>query len=581
MITVSQVGSNGMKRELEQAVAGAVKNLFNVDVGVELTRPDEQFGDFATNVALRLAQAAQKNPREIAEQLKAKLTTDLSSKVSEITVAGPGFLNIRLSDAALVAGLKADVSVRWDMEAVIETNNPNPFKAMHIGHAFNAILADTIANLLGSGGARAHRVSYHGDVGLHVGKSMWSLLRYVNGNPAVLAEIKEADRNSFMSRMYAEGAAAYEQNEQAKVDIDSLTQQSFTLSDPLYKEVYETCKHWSFQQIDAIVHRLGNKPTVRRYLESEADFIGVQTVHQHVPDVFVQSNGALVFPGSKYGSFDNVYVTGNGLGLYGARDLGLMQLKHRDFPDAQKSYIVTAEEQRDYFKGVIKAAELCLPALTGVTQSISTGTVKLTSGKMSSRSGDVLEIDWLFEQIGKAVVARGGEATDDVLAGALRYQFLKVRIGSDVVFNVAEAVSLAGNSGPYLQYAHARARSILSKALTTTRTQHHESHKTGVEVLDAPDPQKAKEPMFQPGERSLARKIGEYGEVADKAITDLLPHHICTYLYELAQVFNSFYEHNRVIDDDRETVRLQLVTAYANTLKKGLDLLGIQAPEHM
>lgn len=552
-----------MKQELEQALAAVVEQLFSVRLDVELTRPAPQFGDYATNVALQLAKRLGKNPREVADTLARSeaLMHASSDKIREVSVAGPGFLNLHLSDRALGEALEPHPTVRWSGEAVIETNNPNPFKAMHIGHAFNAILADTLANLIDASGAKTHRVSYHGDVGAHVGKSMWSILRYIQGDPNTLLAIPVPDRNRFMSRMYAEGATAYKENEQAKAEIDALAQQSFTLDDPLYRQVYETCKHWSFEQIDHLVQRLGNKPTGRRYLESEADALGVQTVNQHVPDVFQESNRALVFPGSKYGSFDNVFVSSTGRGLYGARDLGLMQLKHRDYPSATKSYIVTAEEQRDYFRGVIKAAELCLPALSGFTVNVSTGTVKLASGKMSSRTGDVLEVAWLFDQVAEAVKARGGQADDSIIAGALRYQFLRVRIGNDVVFDVAEAVSLQGNSGPYLQYAHARARSLLAKATAS--------------------PAPITDVQLEAEERLLARKISEYGEVADRAVAELLPHHICGYLYELAQEFNRFYEHNRVLDDEREAVRLTLVHAYADTLKRGLELLGIHAPDHM
>lgn len=552
-----------MRQQIESAVADIARRLYAFEGSVELNRPDGQFGDFATNIALQLAKPAGKNPREVAEAIAAELRKALADDVSEVSIAGPGFINVRLSDVALVRSVAtARAKAAASSEAVIETNNPNPFKAMHIGHAFNAILADSIANLLEAGQSITHRVSYHGDVGAHVGKSMWSLLKFVDGDATKLATVPEVERNSFMSRMYAEGAAAYKSNETARQEIDELARQSFTRQDPLYRQVYEICFSWSFEQIDRAVARLGNKPVERRYLESQADALGVETVRAHVPDVFVESDGALVFHGSQYGSFDNVFVGSNGRGLYAARDLGLMQLKNRDYPAATKSYIVTAEEQCDYFKGVIKAAELCLPQLTGVTVNISTGTVKLSTGKMSSRNGDVLEISWLFDQVAEAMRARGSEPDDSLIAGALRYQFLKVRIGSDVVFDVEESVSLQGNSGPYLQYAHARARSILAKA--------------GGEAADF-----AADVSFEADERTLLRKISEYSETVDKAVAELMPHHICTYLYELAQTFNRFYEKNLVVGDPRQAIRLKLVEQYASTLKSGLGLLGITAPDRM
>lgn len=237
-----------------------------------------------------------------------------------------------------------------------------------------------------------------------------------------------------------------------------------------------------------------------------------------------------------------------------------MHLKREQYhPD--KSYIITGEEQGAYFRGVIAAAGQIWEDQQDVTVNIPTGLVKLTTGKMSSRDGDVVEVEWLFEQFRAAIKARGGQPLDELIAGAMRYQFLKVKVGSDVVFDIEEAVSLTGNTGSYLQYAHARACSILEKSTAS-------APESSMNDLDA-------------AERTLLRKIGEYSEVAERAATELMPHHICTYLYELAQTFNRFYEQSRVIEDPREAIRVQLVQRYAATLKNGLALLGIHAPEKM
>lgn len=546
--------------QIRDLVAQTVKDLYGQEVTAVLTRPEPQFGDFATNVAMQLAKPLGRSPREIAEEICGQLKHE---SITKTEVAGPGFINITMSDVALIdmmQSLEPD-QARQGQTVVIETNNPNPFKAMHIDHAFNAVLGDTIANLVEAGGANTYRVSYHGDVGLHVGKSMYSLLKFIEGDPEKLYQIPEDERNSFMSRMYAEGSKAYKDDEVAHAEIEELAKQSFTREDAIYAAVYETCKTWSFQQIDQIVARLGNKPIVERFLESDAEVRGVKVVQNNTPEVFKESDGALVFEGSKHGSFDNAFVSKRGTGLYASRDLGLIQLKNEQYhPD--RSYIITAEEQRDYFKGVIAAADLCFPDQKGVTVNIPTGMVKLPSGKMSSRDGGVVEISWLFDQVADAVKARGGEPTDEMIAAVLRYQFLQVRIGGDVVFDINEAVSVSGNSGPYLQYAHARARSILRKASLQGR------------------PLQQGQPL-QSDERALVRKIGEYTETVNVAINELMPHHICNYLYELSQEFNRFYEKNRVIGDDRQDIRLYLVQKYADTLKNGLNLLGIHAPDQM
>lgn len=543
---------------LVEALKTAINDTFNHEITPIISRPEPQFGDYTTNVALQLAKPLGQNPRAIAEKLADSLAK--TGQYHSIEVAGPGFLNIFLKDEALLQLTRREPQPqRAGKTVVIETNNPNPFKAMHIGHAYNATLADTMANLVAVSGAKTHRVSYHGDIGAHVGKSMWAWLRYVDGDASKLENIPTNERNAWMNKMYAEGATAAKESPQAKQEIDELSRQSFTREDPLYASVYDTIKDWSFAQIDGNVARLGSAPTERRYLESEADPVGVATVRENVPNVFQESDGALVFKGSEHGSFDNAFVGSNGLGLYAARDLGLIQLKAQDFPAMDECIVVTGGEQAAYFKGVIAAAELALPELTGKLVNYSTGLVKLATGKMSSRTGDVVTIEWLFDEFGKAIAERGGKPDDEIIAGALRYQFLKVKIGGDVVFDVNEAVSLTGNTGSYLQYAHARARRIIEKS----SEQWHMP--TAVHTED----------------RALVRKLGEYHEIIELATRTLEPHHICTYLFELAQEFNRYYEQHQVVGSEHETHRVGLVHLYADTLKAGLTILGIYAPEKM
>ncbi len=550
-----------MKEKLEQLVHDVVERLFNIQVSADISRPDPQFGDAAINIAMQLTRELKKPPREIAEAIASEV--EKNADIAKVEVAGAGFINVRFTDEALARFLfhpEPAVLSRAGEVVVIETNNPNPFKDLHIGHAYNCIIADTIANLLEASGAKTHRVSYHGDVGLHVGRSMWAILKFVGGDLAKLDTIEPKDRAAFMSKMYVEGARADKEDEKAHTEIEELVKQSFKLGDPLFKQVYETCKLWSFNYLDTIIERLGSRLADKRYLESDANALGVETVKNHVGDIFSESKGAIIFKGEDYGLHTRVFIASRGTGLYEARDLGLMQLKQRDYnPD--KSYIVTAEEQKDYFNVVIKAAELVVPELSGITENISTGTVKLSTGKMSSRTGEVLNIEWLFEQLEAAIKARGAEPNEAIITAALRYAFLKVRIGSNVIFDINESVSIEGNSGPYLQYAYARARSILTKSKET--------------------PEVPEDEQFDEYERALVLKLQEYRNVTTHAMDELLPHYICTYLYELAQTFNRFYEHSRVIGDPREQLRLALLNQYAQTLRYGLELLNIPAPEHL
>lgn len=550
-----------MKSDVTTVLTDIIHELYQLDMVPELSRPDSEFGDFATNVAMQLAKQFGKKPHDIAKIIVERLRHD--DIVMSAEIAGPGFINICVTDREIIGAVQhpAMCTAGRGQIVVIETNNPNPFKDLHIGHAYNCIIADTIANLIETSLATVHRVSYHGDVGLHVGKSMWAILEWCQGDITRLDNVAETDRALFMSERYVEGATAYEQDTEAHIAIETLAKQSFAPTDEAYISAYELCKQWSFDYITTMVARLGSQPVEKRYLESEADSVGVATVRTHTGEVFSESDGAVVFAGEAFGLHTRVFIASRGTGLYEARDLGLMQLKQADFHPA-KSYIVTGQEQREYFKVVIKAAELALPELNGVTQNISTGTVKLSSGKMSSRTGNVLNIEWLFGQLRAALAERGGDQDDEqTLIGALRYAMLRVRIGGDVIFDIENALSLEGNSGPYLQYAHARACSIRDKA---TRA-----------------PEFPEDVVLDAHERALALKISEYDEVISLAISELLPHYVTTYLYELAQVFNRFYEHARIVGDEREAIRLSLVDAYRDRLATGLKILGIPAPDHL
>ncbi len=552
-----------MKSELEKIITDLVNEKFNKIYKVDVFRPETKFGDFSTNIALKLAKELNASSLDIANQLADDLRSQFSEIFQEINVAKPGFLNFFLRDRYLL--LDNDLNFKneqlKDQVIVIETNNPNPFKAMHLGHALNAIIGDSLANLLEIGGARVHRVSYHGDIGSHVGKTMWAVLKHINNDPKNLISVEPNSRYKFLADMYSEGAKAYQADINIKAEIISLADQSYKLDDPIYKQVYQTCKDWSFEELDEVLKRLGSKTVERRYLESEVEPAGVEIVKKNIDKYFFLSKGALIFRGEDYGLFTTVFVSSSDRGLYAARDLGLIELKQRDFsPD--KSMIVTASEQKDYFKVVIKASELCQIAKIGETNNITTGIVKLSSGKMSSRQGDAINIVWLFDEITAELSKYNKQVSQDLLVGAIRYQFLKVKLGSDIVFDIKQSISLQGNSGPYLMYAHARAQSIIRKSKQI--------------IESVPD-----DFNIEDSERNLVLKIADFKDTMAKTISQLKPHLLCLYLYELSQEFNRFYEKNKVIGSDREIIRLYLVKSYAEVLRTGLLSLGIKALDEM
>lgn len=531
-------------QELKQALKDACKRLFDADVEPELSRPDEKFGDYATNAALQLAKRQGTNPGELAGQLAEELRS--FPDISHVQVAGPGFINFRLKDDALA---KAAISAadlpktRAGQEILVEFGDPNPFKEMHVGHVYSYVAGDAISSLLETSGAEVHRLSYHGDVGLHVAKAIWGMQKIGTDD---------------ISSAYTHGAKAYEADEQAKQEINAINGHVYKKDDENINSLYERGKNKSFEHFDKILNMLSIS-TEKRYFESQSAEQGMEIVRQNTGKVFQESEGAIVYEGEKAGLHTRVFLTSQGLPTYETKDLGLAELKNRDYPNAAQSIIVTAHEQMEYFKVMLAAlAEINKP-LAEKTTHLYHGFISLSTGKMSSRTGDVYSALNLIQDVGQAAEKQFGQKSDNVRNAAIKYGFLKHRLGSDIIYDVAESISLDGNSGPYLQYAHARACSILAKADHTAEAP--------AELMD--------------GERSLVRKISEYPEVIEKAGNELMPHHICTYLYELAQAFNSFYEKNRVIGDERQAIRLQLVNSYSQVLKSGLKILNIEAPERI
>lgn len=553
--------------EIKQLIRTACAELFDVEVEVVLTRPDEQFGDYSTNVALQLSKQLGKNPREIAEAIAVKTREKRENSVKSIEVAGPGFLNITLTDSALLSGLNNEPVKLWAGKTVItEYSDPNPFKPLHAGHLYTTLVGDMISRLLENAGANVTRINYGGDVGRHVGISMWAIVKELGGeHPEKLTDIPEAERPLWLGARYVAGTAAFEEDETAKEEVLTTNKRVYQLHadndhDSPFAQIYWTCREWSYSYFKTLYEQLQVQPFDRYLPESEVTPAGLIAVNEQLSKgVYKESDGAVIFDGEPYGLHSRVFINSQGLPTYEAKEVGLSVTKWHDYhPDL--SVIITGNDIVDYMKVVIKSIEQFEPDFARVTKHLPHGNVKLAGGiKMSSRKGNVLLAVDILDAARAAGVESGRAPTDDIMLAAIKYAFAKNRIGGDIIYDPAESIALEGNSGPYLQYAHARARSILAKS------------EQPLAVLDD----------LEASERSLVRKLTQYTETVELATRELLPHHICSYLYELAQSFNRFYENNRVIGDPRETARLLLVQQYADTLKDGLNLLGIHAPDRM
>lgn len=564
--------------DIAQKLKDVVTSLFQVDIKPVVTEPkDSSFGDYASNIALVLAKQLGKNPREIAE----KIVTELTANSSELTVKveGPGFVNFWISKEDLLKTLQKSLDERDTFgnsqklageKIMVEFGDPNPFKEFHIGHLLSIVLGESYSRLLEAAGANVYRVSYQGDVGLHVAKALWGMQKLQDQKPDENAPLEE--KVKFLGTAYVVGAKAYERGEaNEKEEIRSINIKLYKHDESL-KADWEQGRAWSLAYFEEIYRRVGTDYK-HSYFESATSDFGRDLVRKNVPNgVFEASQGALVFRGENYGLHTRVFVTKEDYATYEGKDLALPFLKKEDF-DYERSIIITAHEQAPYFEVVLAALKKIAPELAEKTKHFSHGFVRLKEGKMASRTGNVIAGTWLLDQAKKEIMTKYPDLDKDsaeiVAVGAVKYSMLKITRGSDIAFSFEESVSLEGNSGPYIQYTFVRSQSILKKA------------GSGRQVAGGRFEPRATSHELQAEEESLLRTIIHFPEIVEKAAEEFMPNTLSTYLFDLAQKFNLFYQKQKIIGTESEDFKLQLTASVGNVLKRGLYLLGIESPEKM
>jgi len=555
-----------MHERITLAITQALSALGAQGISFVVERPaDMSHGDFATNAALSAAKTLGKNPREVAAALQSKLSIE---GVERTDVAGPGFINFFLSREALKREVeRAATEDTWGNNALyqgkrvmVEYTDPNPFKEFHIGHLMSNTIGEAIARTLEAAGASVVRANYQGDVGLHVAKAIYGL-EQMGGDP--MSEGK-------LGMAYVLGAEKYEADPAAKERIHEINKHVYLQDDESIQKLYREGKEVSLRRFENLYKILGT--TFNYYFfESETTPIGLELVRKHTGDVFEESEGAVVYKGEKVGLHTRVFINAQGLPTYEAKDIGLLSMKQEKEAALDQSITITASEQNDYFKVVLAAAKE-IPEVATIAQKtthISHGMMRFAEGKMSSRRGNVITGASL---LGDLTIAshqkmQGRELVDanntaqQVAVAAIKYAVLKQGSGKDIIFDPEQSLSIEGDSGPYVQYALVRARSLLSAAkkegLTSSR----------VDALEETE--------------TLERVLLHYPHVVWRASKELEPHYVTTYLTELASVFNSWYARERIIGGRYPSYALLLVGAFERTMAKGLTLLGIPTPQEM
>jgi arginyl-tRNA synthetase len=348
-------------------------------------------------------------------------------------------------------------------------------------------------------------------------------------------------------------------------------------------KLYEETRKWSLDYYDEFYKRFY---TEFDHLFFEKDMVarGVELVKGCIGRVFEKSEETVIFPGEKYGLHTRVFITAKGNPTYEGKEMANAFAEYEAFAFDKKIHVV-ANEQAGYFQVVFKALELIDPEKFKDKQHhLSMGMVQLKDRKMSSRTGDVLTVDWLLDEIKNRVEELategriGSEEKDDtiekIVIGAVKYSVLKVGTTQDAIFDIESSVSLEGNSGPYLQYTFARTQSVLAKEQRAEGTGQRAKGNSMPYALSS---------KLEAEERQLLRLLARFPEIVAEAAERLAPNLLCTYLFELAQSFNLFYQKHQILKAEEEVkeLRLGLTKATGEVLKEGLSLLGIKAPEKM
>lgn len=557
---------------------------FSISVPHDITH-----GDFTSNIAFLLSNQLRKPPMEIAKNIAEALEKNLDI-FGSIEIVKPGYINFWLSRKYLITRMEKMITeadhigiddLLKGKKIMVEFTDPNPFKEFHIGHLYSNIVGESLCRLMEAQGAEVRRVCYQGDIGLHVAKAIWGIKTKLHTEKLSVSVIESKELKfivKFLGNAYTMGANAFEKDEKAKNEIISINKKLYTQEDPEIMELYTKGREWSLAQFEHIYQRLGTK-FWKYYFESEAGKIGLKLVNEHLQDgIFQEDSNAIVFRGEPFGLHTRVFVNSQGLPTYEAKELGLAPTKFNDFPYDQ-SIIITGNEVNEYFKVLLKALSLINLPLAEKTVHISHGMVRLPSGKMSSRTGNIVTGDELldeaktkaYEKIKEAKHTGEVDSSDDlntiadqVGIGAVKYALLKSSIGKDVEFDFEKSVSFEGNAGPYVQYTYVRTQSILGKK--------------GIGQADFSNYMPTKD------EENLLRMTMQFHGVVSEASKQLSPGTVSSYIYELSKLFNLFYQRHRIVDaeeKDQVEFRLHLTSLVGFILQKGLSLLGIAAPKRM
>ncbi len=589
-----------IEQSLKKAIQEALLALYQVEEEVVLQPTKKDFEGNYTYVVFPLVKSLRKNPAELGNAIGQHIK-DNNDFVSSFNVV-QGFLNIVLNDSVWIDTLNAilandnfGVLPSNGQSVMVEFSSPNTNKPLHLGHLRNNFLGAAVSNILAAGGFDVAKTCLVNDRGVHICKSMLAYQKFGDGATPESLGIKG---DHLAGKFYVEFDKAYKA-EISQLMAEGKTEEEAKKTAPLMLETQEMLQKW--EQGDAETMSLWRKmndwvfegfaETYKKigvsfdkvYYESNTYLLGKDVVEEGLKNgiFFKKDNGSVWIDLKEEGLDEKLVLRADGTSVYITQDLGTTDLKFNDYHN-DKSIWVVGNEQDYHFQVLFAIMKKLGRSYADGCYHLSYGMVDLPSGKMKSREGTVVDADELvaemIETAAETTRERGkiddfskeeAENLFQMLAlGALKYFLLKVEPKKRMLFNPAESIDFQGNTGPFIQYTHARICSILRKA----------------ESQNVPVNKQVKAVELLKPESELIYLLNEYPTAVKKAGDEYSPAVIANYVYDLAKTFNQFYAEVSIMnetDNHKQQFRLSLIKAVAETISKATGLLGIQVPTRM
>jgi arginyl-tRNA synthetase len=590
---------------LSQTISAVVNQLFELSTTPEsivLQKTKKEFEGDYTLVTFPFIKAAKTTP-ENTGQIIGELLLKENVNIINFNVV-KGFLNFSLANSFWLNEFKEIASQpnygikkanSTGKQIMLEYSSPNTNKPLHLGHIRNNLLGFSVANIIQTQGHEVIKVNLINDRGIHICKSMIAWKLFGNGETPestnekgdhlvgkyYVAFDKEYKRQT--AELEAQGLTKEEAEKKAPIMLQ--TQEmllKWEANDPETIELWKTMNNWVYKGFDVTYKKLG-VTFDKLYYESNTYLLGKEIVQEGLAKniFYKKENGSICIDLTNEGLDEKVVLRSDGTSVYITQDLGTAIERAKEFPKLNQMIYTVGNEQDYHFKVLFKCLEKLGYDWAKECFHLSYGMVELPEGKMKSREGTVVDADDLID----GMVATAKETTEElgkvegftneeletlyttIGMGALKYFILKVDPKKKMMFDPKESIDFNGHTGPFIQYSHARIKSILRK---------FEKPTTQLIISDSI--------VLQPKEKELVKGLYDFSIALEESATSFNPAIVANYIYELTKLFNQFYNECPVLKEENETIkefRIKLIETTASIIKNGMKCLGIEVPERM